>query len=613
MIARKESHFCSFSASKNQGQDLISLYFWLLCSFAVPPVMKLPRQNILRRAMSRPTHQSRCPVIYRQLNLRRVRYASQQFGPLGLPIGLNDEDDGHTQGAGESKAHVRSRIFDTLYKMFESAATTFASIAVLGLAGYSYHRYYKYLVLSKIENAFMPGDPVLELAALGKSATSSSTHIGGGSGDDHQNWILRPEQDKIDAIVNGTDKGKYHLIIGEKGTGKSSMLLEAMRKVDGEGISMFEAHADLEIFRIRLGKALDYEYHEDYIGSLFSIRGPRDTTALLDIERAFNKLEKLALQRRQRKAGPLVLIINCTHLIRDDDDGRNLLEMMQQRAEQWAASNLLTMIFNSDDYWVYERLKRYATRMEVIPVLDLPKDRAVAALERYRGRYFPEQTLSSDILTRVYDHVGGRLTYLNRVAKSADMIRACERIQEAEKTWFLNKCGILGEDMDDDVMDQQKYASAAMVLARALVKAQDEMEVSYDAIKGHKLPQIPLYKARQIMTRADFIQSYDHDNIFTIDSRANVRADSVPMMNAFREICSEPGFDDYLEATLSRISAIESLNRTKELTLKDLWIEQRDEIRGRYLAVMKDSKGRETGTLEFAVKPNDKKDADDGE
>ena len=46
------------------------------------------------------------------------------------------------------------------------------------------------------------------------------------------------------------------------------------------------------------------------------------------------------------------------------------------------------------------------------------------------------------------------------------------------------------------------------------------------------------------MTRADFIQLYDHDNIFTIDSRAMVRADSVPMMNAFREICAEPGFAD---------------------------------------------------------------------
>jgi len=49
-----------------------------------------------------------------------------------------------------------------------------------------------------------------------------------------------------------------------------------------------------------------------------------------------------------------------------------------------------------------------------------------------------------------------------------------------------------------------------------------------------------------------------------------VRADSVPMQIAFREICAEPGFDEYLQATLDRISAIESLGRTRELVMKDL-------------------------------------------
>jgi transcriptional regulator of nitric oxide reductase len=79
-----------------------------------------------------------------------------------------------------------------------------------------------------------------------------------------------------------------------------------------------------------------------YVGSLFSIRGPRDTTALLDIERAFNKLEKVALNRRKIGSTPLILIINSTHLVRDDHDGQDLLEMIQQRAEQWAASGLVT-------------------------------------------------------------------------------------------------------------------------------------------------------------------------------------------------------------------------------------------------------------------------------
>lgn len=435
---------------------------------------------------------------------------------------------------------------------------------IIRLAGYGYHRYYKYLVLQKMENAFKPGDPVLELAAMGKDVPSNILE------EDDQDWIRHAEQSKIDSIINGSDPGHYHLLIGEKGTGKSSMLLHAMQKIAGEGVSMLEAHADLEIFRIRLGKALDYEFHEDYIGSLFSIKGPREgNTALLDIERAFNKLEKIALKRRVTVGKPLVLVINSTHLLRDDEDGRDLLELIQQRAEQWAASNLATVVLNSDDYWVYERLKQYSTRMEVLPVLDLPRDQAVSALKHFRRRYF-EKEPTAEMLGEVYDRVGGRLTFLTRVAKSPDMLHTCDKICQVEKTWFLNNCWILGEGMDDDVMDQQKYASAAMVLAKALVDHEKETRKSHDPERDQLLPQIPLHKAREIMTRADFIKDYDHINIFTIDAQAMVRADSVPMLNAFRQICSEPGFEEHLNATLDRIGAIESLGRTREIVAKDL-------------------------------------------
>ncbi len=206
-----------------------------------------------------------------------------------------------------------------------------------------------------------------------------------------------------------------------------------------------------------MGAVWIFEFHEDNIGSLFSIRGPRDAGAILDIERAFNKLEKVALKRRQKIGRPLILIINSAHLIRDDDDGQDLLELIQQRAEEWAASNMATVIINSDKYWVYERLKRYATRMEVHQIRDLTKDRAVQALRNYRMKYHRELTPQS-VLEEVYEKIGGRLTFLNQVAKSRDMIIKCDHICEMEKTWFLNNCGILGEEMDDDVMDQQKYA-----------------------------------------------------------------------------------------------------------------------------------------------------------
>jgi len=108
------------------------------------------------------------------------------------------------------------------------------------------------------------------------------------------------------------------------------------------------------------------------------------------------------------------------------------------------------------------------------------------------------------------------------------------------------------------------------------------------------------------MTRSDFIRKHHDLSIFSIDSQAMVRADSVPMQRAFNEICAEPGFEEFLEATLDRISAIESLGRTKELTFKDLW------DGGKYKITTKDAKGEVSGELEVRTVEG-KKDGDDGD
>jgi hypothetical protein len=128
------------------------------------------------------------------------------------------------------------------YKMLESAATSFASVLVLAVgfatAAYAYHKLYKRVQLEKIANAFEPGDPVLELAALSKGRSTkvrpSNVHRNGDDVDKDY-WVHRPEQAQIDAIVAGNEYGHYHLLLGEKGTGKSSMIIEAMRKIDGDG------------------------------------------------------------------------------------------------------------------------------------------------------------------------------------------------------------------------------------------------------------------------------------------------------------------------------------------------------------------------------------------
>ncbi|KAA8612732.1 ATPase [Pyrenophora tritici-repentis] len=454
--------------------------------------------------------------------------------------------------------------------VLEGSTVALISLFGLGLGGYAYSLFYKHTMAKKIENAFATGYSSQERVALGRISYGTEPEkiqeiV------EREYWVPRAEQEEIDNIVNGKARGRYYLVIGERGTGKRALLLQAMRKVNGDGIAMLEAHNDLEVFRTRLGKAIDYEFHEDYIGGLFSIRGPRDSSPLLDIERALNQMEKVALRLRKRRGKPLLMIINNIHLFKDDEAGKHLLEILQQRAEIWAGNELVTTVFTSDEFWTLERLTPHATDMHVLNIRDVRKDVVTKALKQYRARYHNED-VPQNILDHVFAQVGGRLIFLNQVAKSRDMLDTCEQINRREKSWFLNNCWILGDSMDDDVEEQQKYCAAAIILARALVLREKPLPPSpspSSSPQQFSLPQIPLHEARQIITRADFIHLFDHINVFHIDAHGMVRADSVPMQNAFRDVVLQPGFEQHLMATLNRLDELESLARTREVAVRE--------------------------------------------
>ena len=54
------------------------------------------------------------------------------------------------------------------------------------------------------------------------------------------------------------------------------MIFDAMAAIQAEGVAMCDAHPDLEVFRLRLGKSLNYEFNEDSQTSLFQRRDPRE-------------------------------------------------------------------------------------------------------------------------------------------------------------------------------------------------------------------------------------------------------------------------------------------------------------------------------------------------
>lgn len=76
------------------------------------------------------------------------------------------------------------------------------------------------------------------------------------------------------------------------------MILEAMAACQAEGIAMCDAHPDLEVFRLRLGKALNFEYNEDTQTGLFQRRDPREGLFFVYSGIAESTLTSIAMVRR---------------------------------------------------------------------------------------------------------------------------------------------------------------------------------------------------------------------------------------------------------------------------------------------------------------------------
>jgi len=474
--------------------------------------------------------------------------------------------------------------------MLDAIITTCIGLGAVFVGGIVYMKWYKQNVLNKIEDAFKPGyDPALELAKSQVHLRASGDDADEPFSDTAESWtedLRREEQDFIDDIVHGEETGHYYMLLGPKGSGKGTMIFEAMAAIQADGVSMCDAHPDLEVFRLRLGKALNYEYNEDTQTGLFQRRDPREGGAPLDIERAMNKLEKVALKCAKDRGKPLVLIINNIHFFQNDEEGRNVILQLQQKAEAWAASGVLTVIFNSDDFWPFHVMRKHASRMQVVNIGDLSFGDSIQAAQRIRHRV-SRPPAGADEFKEAIKYVGGRLSFIIKVARARDMVSAARHLLEIEKGWLLSRIGLI-EDCDDDVMDEQKWSSCSWLLLEAFVKQYRESERERaEAIERGEtteeeagelpLPTISYYRCRQIMTRADFMEDLDRANIIAVDVEHNVRPDSMLILRAAMEMVEEDRFDEMLESVRDRIDAIESLHRTRELTFKDM--EKGDVIR----------------------------------
>lgn len=231
---------------------------------------------------------------------------------------------------------------------------------------------------------------------------------------------------------------------------------------------------------------------QDSFAGLFQRKDPREGGPLLDIERALNKLEKVAIKFRKERDRPLVLIFNNMHFVADDP----LFLLIQQRAEAWAQAGVLTVVFVSDDFAPYRRLsalptckkihadhslpEKSATRMRVLNVPDLTPTETHLHLSKSIASLWPDRpALTCAESDTIWDLIGGRLSFLGRLlnglrseidaghhgddAPLGDaLVRLSQGMIENERGWLEHWLGLI-PDHDDDVMDEQKVSSCSWV------------------------------------------------------------------------------------------------------------------------------------------------------
>ncbi|GMF75008.1 unnamed protein product [[Candida] boidinii] len=107
-----------------------------------------------------------------------------------------------------------------MVKSIETGLITFSSLLVLAISGLTYHELYKKRVLDKISDSFDEGDPTFQLQKHRISV------------QEKKYWVEREQQKFLDDVVTGKITGRYLLLVGEKGVGKTSSIMESIRKVN---------------------------------------------------------------------------------------------------------------------------------------------------------------------------------------------------------------------------------------------------------------------------------------------------------------------------------------------------------------------------------------------
>ena len=91
--------------------------------------------------------------------------------------------------------------------------------------------------------------------------------------------------------------------------------------------------------------------------------------------------------------------------------------------------------------------------MHILAINDLDPHESLYALRNMRNAVTRHVEEPDEKLRHIVRMIGGRLSFLSRVARAPDMVESAKGIVKHEKAWLQSQIGLI-PDYDGDVIDE---------------------------------------------------------------------------------------------------------------------------------------------------------------
>ena len=225
--------------------------------------------------------------------------------------------------------------------LLKSGFATTAGFSMLGTAAYVLYKDGRRY--TGIEEAFSRGNLLPPLA-------------------DNQNEIAYFHRPTIEAqvrhLLRPSFSNEYYLINGEVGTGKTRLIVEAVRdmmKTDGNkgnGAPVYVLASQGKSFPDSLASAVQFTFDEHinfkfFIGFLLRIDSMPEKDERNKLRRVLDAIEEAAYIYMQKTGRPAVIVIDGVQWISSHTPGG--LQRIQEKAKLWADTNIAKIVFVTND------------------------------------------------------------------------------------------------------------------------------------------------------------------------------------------------------------------------------------------------------------------------